>query len=259
MRGNRLIVTVTADDATALARLEAKVDEGPWRLVPLTSGTTYTATVVVDGRLTADSYDITMRATDHAGRTASSSQTIPYDISPPTGLELTLHSEGEEYRPGDTIVASNPTLVVSWMTSDAASYEVQWLDNGTLVASETLAGSASEHSYQATSGQKLTVRVTGTDASGNSASREYGPLFVDDAVTPLLTGFDPSYEGWLTNGGTLLGVDQRRTLATFDAGTFNRPQAVHASWNSDALRLAWQGADWRTQGDSVPLPRHRGR
>jgi hypothetical protein len=68
------------------------------------------------------------------------------------------------------------------------------------------------------------------------------PGMPDQVSIPQLHGGGASapYRGWLANGCTLLGTDQRLADA---------PQSLHLTWDSEFVHLVWEGADWQRDGD----------
>ena len=53
------------------------------------------------------------------------------------------------------------------------------------------------------------------------------------------------YLEWMTNGCTWVGTDRRAAQYS----TRLDEQRVYVTWGVDALRLAWTGANWNTDGD----------
>jgi hypothetical protein len=87
--------------------------------------------------------------------------------------------------------------------------------------------------------------VRTSDSLDNSAVTRLPDIYVDSALTPDYTLFEetgPVYRGWLTNGCTVLGYDER-TIARYDG------QQFATTWDSQAVRFHWQGANWDTDGD----------
>lgn len=181
------------------------------------------------------------------------------DTTPPTGLELTLLAEGQPLPPNRTIEETpNPLLTVEWTpASDPGGidrYEVRWYQHqgglATAVLSATLPATATRHDFQAGEAQELTVQVSAVDSQGNRHTVDAGPVYVDFTSTPvLLGGGNAPYLGWLDNACNLLGTDLRVEDSLDKLATLERRQAFHAAWDGSGLRLAWAGADWRTQGN----------
>jgi subtilisin-like proprotein convertase family protein len=220
----------------------------PWYLRPgpLPDGTTYAITATV---------------TDIAGRSTGVSDTLTVDVVPPASTTLSLSSNGAGLAPGDTVRAIAPTLTLTWTASSDGSalgdYTVEWTTqltpSLTTVTSETVAPGAQRTSdYLAGDGQKLHVQLGSQDVYGQETWQSFGPVYVDSPQTPdyvPLADLDGVYRGWMESGCTLIGVDRRiaRNASPLDA--LNAEQKLYATWNAEALRLAWTGANWTTDGD----------
>ena len=72
-----------------------------------------------------------------------------------------------------------------------------------------------------------------------------GPLTPDyvwlDALTPAVP--------FGSSDCTLLGVDRRVARHAVGNAALSAEQTLRASWNAEALRLSWTGANWNSDGD----------
>ncbi len=89
------------------------------------------------------------------------------------------------------------------------------------------------------------------DALGNQTTYRGALERVDNPRTPDYLGLidGASNTAWLENSCSLLGEDLRIPRTAQDGAALRAAQALHATWNNDALRVAWRGADWDRDGD----------
>jgi subtilisin-like proprotein convertase family protein len=90
------------------------------------------------------------------------------------------------------------------------------------------------------------------DSLGNEGWQAAGPVYADGRLTPdyvMLEDPDGTYLGWMDHGCSLVGTDRRAARYAQGGVEPDGPQRLYASWNEEALRLAWTGADWNTDGD----------
>ncbi|MEE8390935.1 MAG: hypothetical protein V3S14_09105, partial [Anaerolineae bacterium] len=122
----RIVITGTATDTVGLARVEARVGDGPWQTANLltqapNTPTPYTVTLAITltDVPTNTSYVVSARAIDRGGHSALVQHTLPADAVAPTLGDLSLSADGQPVAQGDTVDwAANPILSLSW---DAAS------------------------------------------------------------------------------------------------------------------------------------------
>lgn len=205
-------------------------------------------------------YTVTVTATDGGGRVVSTTAPVLVDVVPATLPALALNHAGAPVAPYGTVRAVAPTLTLTWTQSTDGSglgdYLVEWTSQTTgapttLVTSVPPAGLLSD-SFAAGDGQKVAVRVAAQDVYGQATSQSLGPVYVDSPHTPdyvLLDDPDGVYLGWMDSGCTLAGVDRRVETHTPAGAALNAEQKLYATWNDEALRLAWTGANWNTGGD----------
>ncbi|HHS98157.1 MAG TPA: hypothetical protein ENK08_09760, partial [Chloroflexi bacterium] len=237
---------------TGARHFEGSVDSasGPW-VVPWYLGTG----PLPDG----ETYTVTAQATDIAGHKAQDIESVTVDVVPPTPVTLTLSSGGSPLAPGDTLRAISPTLTLTWTASSDGSGLADYLAEWTVQVTSTVTTTATAHDplarqaqYQAGDGQKVTAQVTCRDVYGQQTAQSIGPVYVDSPTTPDYVPLDDPdglYDGWMESGCTRVGVDRRVSLNATSRAALSAEQTFYVTWNNEALRLAWTGANWSTDGD----------
>ncbi|MCP4538326.1 MAG: tandem-95 repeat protein [Chloroflexi bacterium] len=216
----------------------------PWRLGldTLPDGTTFI--------ITAQAFDI-------VGHTIQVTKTVVVDVAPPAPMTLTLSSGGSPLAPADILREVSPSLTLDWTASSDGSglsdYLVRWTTQttSTLQVTEQLTDQLSSQ-LTAYDGQKLSVQVAAQDVYAQQRWQEFGHIYVDSPRTPdyvVLEDADGIYRGWMESGCTLVGVDRRVELRAMPGAALNAEQNLYATWNAEAIRLAWSGANWNTDGD----------
>ncbi len=242
----------------------AGIVDGVWR-APLYLG----QGTLPDGEPAA----LTARATDVVGHETVVTGTVLVDVVPPTPVTLGLRGGGAPLAPGATVRAVSPTLALTWTAasdgSGLAGYVVDWAVAGvgrdasglTLTHHVSRVVDLSSRSAQYTAGdaQKVVVQVASRDVHGNERRQAVGPIYVDGPYTPdyvvmkagadTIHPGDDIYHGWMEGRCALVGVDRRVDRNTADPAALSVEQRFYATWNEEALRLAWTGANWNTDGD----------
>ncbi|MBN1890631.1 MAG: Ig-like domain-containing protein [Thermoflexales bacterium] len=272
-------VSGLVSEATQLASLQVRLDDGassvddvwqdavysgtyPLLSQPWTANLYSTLTAPPEGR----SYTLTVRAIDIAGRQAEIVRVVPADAVPPAPpITVTLsYSAGLVITPGMTIVdIVSPELSLTWTSSaspDLDRYTVEWLNDPQQLApshvqqSVTLPTTAHQASFTGPQQSKLWARLSSLDAFDNTAVKQFGPVYIDDELTPVYVDMGEGeaagspYQGWLQAGCNQLGQDSRPAGRSLPSGP-GQPQAFYAAWNREGLRMTWSGADWRSDGN----------
>jgi alpha-tubulin suppressor-like RCC1 family protein len=125
-------------------------------------------------------------------------------------------------------------------------YTVQTV-TGTMVLSNTVAATALRTSaIQTIEASQVSAGIRLRDALDNESVNRLATVYVDSANTPDYTLIDSDsnnvYRGWLNNGCAVLGSDNRSVLS-------KGIQKFATTWDSQSLRMNWQGADWGSDGD----------
>ncbi len=253
---NIVLISGTATDSLAIHRVEVRVDDGPWKRASFDEDGRWQAVIRLSGVLDGNSFKITARATDKADWTTTTERHLTVDIVPPAQVEIDLAYENAQ---GETLPTSaNETL------NDAKSLEMAWTAaaDGSGI-DEYLAGwsqlptpdpdelnsySAGETISQ-TAGEAQTwyAHVMVVDNAGNVRSQTAGPIYVDGPLTPDIVD-DLRYQGWANEVCAIEGVDRRLAQAHPDIAG-DAIQRFYTSWDADALRVSWHGANWNHEGD----------
>ena len=196
---------------------------------------------------------------------ATTQEILTFDVVPPTPVTLTLTSNGVPIEPRTILREAAPDLVLSWTPSADGSglggYESLWrvLDvftTTTTAITHSPAGPLEAH-WNAAEVQGVEVGLTSRDTLGNERWQPFGRVLVDGPLTPDLlrvpawvrggTTAEPYY-GWMDSGCTLMGTDER--TARLQAGSNKPAQRFYATWDQQALRLAFNGAAWSGESDA---------
>ncbi len=267
---NQLPIRGTATDENGIAMVEVKVQsEGyssDWMPAAL-EGDAWQALVYPghDFHPDNDLLAVQVRATDRSGIRRLISKDVTADLQAPLASDLAITYEdfSDTYpltRTGTTITSSAPILHLRWSeSSDAAGlaeYRAGWVirdTNGVVDTTQKFKpGDDRLASYQAGEAQELIAGVATTDQHGNQHSQYFGPVYVDSPLTPdyvRLDNLGGVYHGWMDSGCSLLGQDRRVNEVQPDTATRGKNQALYATWDSRALRIAWTGANWSGDGD----------
>ncbi len=249
-------VQVTTSDAWN----DASLHDGAWRY-------TWNLGSEPDGV----AYVVTARATDVAGRTAQVTETVTVDLVKPAPVTVTLaYINGLGRR---TVLTSGhtirdvlgPTLILEWTASssdDLGRYYAGWTESPTpdLAALTTYAlATDRHHEQQAGEAQALYAHVVAQDVHGNQRWHTLGPIYADTPTTPdyILpsprvgggAGGGGNYHGWMDSGCSQIGVNREVLRNAHTGAALNEVQELYLTWNDEALRLAWGGADWAGDGD----------
>jgi hypothetical protein len=208
-------------------------------------------------------YPVTARVTDGLKRTITDVKNVSVDVVPPTTVSITLsYRENANVHPlavGQTIHEFAPTLIVDWTASSdgsgLANYLVGWDYDATPNDANLTSQSARHFEFAASEAQTYYAHVISQDTRGNRTLQTVGPIYVDAPTTPDLIG-DLTYHGWMESckscgplapqgGASLISADQEISQTV----TGKVAQKFYTSWNNNALRMAWTGADWNTDGD----------
>lgn len=207
-------------------------------------------------------YTVSARATDIAGHQVLTSHPVLVDIVPPRPVTLTLSSAGGVIPPGTTLRGPTPTITLTWTASSdgsgISSYQTRWTSQATTtlnITSTTYGPAARSNTYSPGEGQKVWAYLTTRDTVGNRREQSIGPIYADTPFTPdyldrLGTGNPLNvYRGWMESGCSQVGVDRRVNRSAPAGATLSAIQRFYVTWNSEALRMTWTGANWSANGD----------
>ncbi|MFN2184456.1 MAG: LamG-like jellyroll fold domain-containing protein [Anaerolineae bacterium] len=267
LAGGQVRLNGTASDATGLAGVDVQVDGGHWRPASLYDDTWAVSwlaglTALPDG----ESHTVTARATDRAGWETLNTEDLWVDLVAPAPVNLALSVEFGDAsqtitQTGITIREPGATLQMTWSASSdgsgLAGYRAGWTaveGSGASTTTWTEVDPTGIRQASTTAGeaQKLTASLASRDLYGNTAWQSFVPIYADSPLTPdyiPLDDPDGTYHGWMEGGCSLLGVDRRLSRVASPQAMLRGEQALYATWDGEALRLAWTGANWSADGD----------
>jgi uncharacterized repeat protein (TIGR01451 family) len=234
-------------DTGGIASVEWRLGSGDWQPAQI-NGTGWQGLwrVGFDDLPDGETFTVAARATDVAGRTAETTANVAVDLVGPEAVTLTQTSDAA-------------SITLDWTESSDPSgllpYELRWTTRlteteHTLVTTHPT-GSGGSVTRPAIEGSKVSFRLGSRDGYGNVTWQTLGPVYVETAFTPdyVTPDEDGWYRAWMASDCSQLGTDARiRDRATGGAAV-NTAQDFYGTWNSDGLRLTWEGANWRTEGD----------
>ncbi len=237
------------DVTVAGETLPGTVAEGVWRAAWSLAGRT-----LFDG----DVLTVTATAVDVGRHVTLVTSTVVVDLLPPAPVALTMTSSGAVIPPGLTLRSLTPTLELAWTESSdgsgLAAYRVEW--TAALTSTQRVISGTYDLDRTATfipaEGEQVWARVASEDVYGQQSWQSSGPFYVDNPTTPDHTILEPGqqpYRGWMDSGCSLIGVDRRLSRQASPGAALSAEQALYASWDVEALRLTWTGANWDIDGD----------
>ncbi len=243
--GAYLLRGVASDDSQ-VAKVEVRLDGGPWQEAALDSpaagGWTFPVAPLALANPDGGSLAIEARATDKAGRTANASASVVVDVVPPAAFEstTTLISSGAIISP--TLVTNELGARLAWPAiGGAAAVHAGWttVPTATLASLTSYGPAAGSHDQTMLEARAMYAHVVAVDAHGNQTAVSRGPYYFDSAATPDLIA-DLGRDNWVDAGGKQVGQ-----MATAERGV----QRLFAGWDAQRLRLRWQGLNPSSDGD----------
>ncbi len=258
---DRVALSGRVTDTNGLDAVQVSIDNGDWQDAAFYGGE-WRLDWYLGEEPAGKQYTVTARATDVAGHTARVTETVTVDLQRPNPITLTLSSGGAVVTPGTVLTTTPALLDLSWVTStsriDLLPYEVIW----TIHATQTnqfrhpvpTTGPFSS-TYPAGEAQRIAPKVVSRFADGNRQVDTYGSVYVDSPLTPdyitleTARGERRPYLGWMESGCSRMGVDRRAQRNAPGSAAIDDQQALYVTWDSEALRLVWTGANWDYAGD----------
>jgi uncharacterized repeat protein (TIGR01451 family) len=191
-----------------------------------------------------------------AERTTTTEDILTLDVVPPVPVTLTLTADGLPVQPGAIIRQPQADLALAWTASSDGSglapYLAAWRtqDAYTTTIQTSLHDPVGPRVASLTSGeaQRVTTGLASRDVHGNARWQAFGSVIVDSPLTPDYISISPGAAGDITGSScTLLGAD-RRISSGPSSGRW-REQRLYGTWDDQALRLTWTGANWSGDGD----------
>lgn len=253
-------VVITDDNILPNLKVINRNDDSVLAFSQSSDGGVMTAKVFVPmATITSPSIPLRITATDIARRVTTRDVVVQVDSAPPelVGGQMNAMVNGKMRRLSDGAVVTRVeplNLNASWkQIKDQSPVVLQQLEytvetvaqtlelTGTIAAADTFTPP-----YLTFEGSRVTTGIRLRDALENEVVTKLPTVYVDSAVTPDYTSIpnDGSsiYRGWLNNACATLGSDSR-------AGSAQGIQRFATTWDSQALRVNWQGADWNVDGD----------
>jgi len=254
----------TVSDTLGIRAVQVSVDGGAWE-----DAWHYGEAWQLDWYLAKDPagepYTVTARAVDLAAHTTLVTETVTVDLVRPNPITLTLSADGQVVPPRSTLTAPLPVdLVLTWLTSTQRTdlvYDVSWTvytDTGNV---QRITQTPIPHTgpftatYQADQAQRIVPKIVSRFDDGNRQADVYGSIYVDGPLTPdVITlaaapGERRPYLGWMDSGCTQMGVDCRAEQNAPGSAAIDDQLELYVTWDSEALRMAWTGANWDYAGD----------
>ncbi len=253
---NTVRLSGTVSDSLALHRVEVSVDGGSWQRASFGDDGRWQIPLKLPGVLDGKTFGIRAKATDKAGWETTTAETITVDIVPPDPAPITLayvNAQGVTLPTAAQSTLSDAiSLDMTWTASSdgsgIADYLVGWSQMPTINPDElTPYTGPGTHSQTVGEAQSWYGHVQMIDGVGNIRSQTVDPLYVDGPYTPDLVD-DLRYQGWANEVCAIEGVD-RRLAQTHPDAAGNALQRFYVSWDTDALRVSWHGANWNHDGD----------
>lgn len=205
------------------------------------------------------SYPITVTVTDRAGRAFTATNNVTVDVVRPLSVPMGIEYLATPLEPPAVIRALSGTLTLTWGQSGDASglapYDVRWMAYPTLTLQATVVPTMATRvsAFTASEASRITAQLSSRDLYGNETRQSVGPVYMDAPTTPDFIAFDNGagvpYHGWMGSDCALIGTDRRIFKKAPATAALREEQHLYATWDAQALRLAWTGANWDTDGD----------
>ena len=260
----RVRLSGPVSDTNGIGAVQVSIDGGDWQDASFYGGE-WRLDWYLGEEPAGKQYTVTARATDVAGHTTrvtSTEVTVDLERPNPITLTLTLLGGGDVITPGLTLRTVPSVLDLTWVTStsraDMLPYEVVW----TIYTTQTnrfghavpVAGTLVSQ-YTAWEAQRIVPSVTSRFTTGNRQVDTYGSVYVDTPLTPDYITLETAwgerrpYLGWMESGCSRIGVDRRTKRNAPGSAAIDDLLELYATWDSEALRLVWTGANWDYAGD----------
>jgi uncharacterized repeat protein (TIGR01451 family) len=234
-------------DTGGIASVEWRLDSGDWQAAQ-THGAGWQGLwhIGFEDLPDGESFTVTSRATDVAGRATETTANVVVDLVGPEAVTLTQTSDAT-------------SITLDWTESSDPSglqpYNLYWTMQLTetehTLVTQHATGSGGSVNRPAVEGSKVSFRLGSRDGYGNVTWQTLGPVYVETAFTPdYVTPDDAGWpRSWMESACTQLGTDARIRDRAIGGAAVNTAQDFYGTWNSHGLRLTWEGANWRTEGD----------
>ncbi len=241
--------------------IQVGAEDGYWGEAAAIDDTTWRYAWYLGEEPDGKRYPVTAVITDVAGRSAQDSGAITVDLVPPAPLTVTLAytdssgtltplTQGQIIRD-----VPSPTLTIEWTASSDGSglsgYLAGWSAerDGPLADLSNYTPAERRHEQPVGEAQAVYAHVVTRDSHGNQGWQTLGPIYTDMPTTTPDYITDLAYHGWTASGCTQIGADRELVRNAYTGQALTDTQRLYMTWDADALRLAWTGADWNNDGD----------
>jgi subtilisin-like proprotein convertase family protein len=255
------VLTGVATDTVDVQQVEIDLDGIGWGTASLEGDSWRFMWPLGDSDPDGETYTVTVRATDAATYTSTTTDTLLCDMRLPAAVTITLaytDTLGARHAvvPGQTIRDGN-LLEIAWTPSSdgsgVAGYRVGWTTSLTDTTGLPFVPHGTTYAITQVISEAQTVyaHVVTVDQVGNERQQMRGPVYVDAPLTPDIVDQIGllAYRGWMDSGCTQLGLSRRAADHAPTSASLSEAQQFYGSWDTDGLRLSWVGANWDTEGD----------
>ena len=214
-------------------------------------------------RTSSDNQGFPLRITvsDSARRSTTLDQLIRIDTTPPATAATINATINGKLTPllENQVVSQTTSINVAWtkisdlspITLNQLEYTVSTVNGSTpytattTVPSNSLSIPAGSYTTLTTAeASRIDTNVRLGDVLGNEGLTPLPRVYVDAPSTPdytVMYSDEPIYREFVNNGCAVLGEDSRSTSLGMQRFAF--------TWDNQAIRMNWQGADWDYEGE----------
>ncbi|PDW01781.1 LamG-like jellyroll fold domain-containing protein [Candidatus Viridilinea mediisalina] len=259
-----LALPINVSDTGVITSVQGSLDNTTWIDAGL-FGQTWYLPVLDTPNMDGASLSYHLRASDAAGRTIEAlNQQVIIDVTPPAPLELILETTtGQALATGDVVRTPGVGLRMRWPAgsdgSGTVSFWAGWSEAATPEQAQLNAygAGAGSHSLDNPSeARAYYAHLIQRDAHGNQTIQTAGPIIFDTPLTPNLISQRDSVQpeqlvdtGWMASDCALVGQNSALARRSNDLAANNAVQQLFATWDDQALRLAWRGTIWGEHDD----------
>ncbi len=232
----------TATDDSQIDRVEVRIAGGAWQPAALRDGDVWELNVAPQSLANPNGGTILIevRATDVAGRTDSTSDSVLVDVVPPDPFDIVTALQSGGVITGGQVVTERGVQVTWPDVAGAVTYYAGYTSSPTATQG-TLTQFATGDTRTQTIPEASTryAHVMAVDVNGNATVVTAGPYYIDTPATPDLID-DLTFVDWIISGG--------KQVAQMANGNYG-VQKLYVGWDANQLRLRWDGFNVESSGD----------